>query len=134
MTTELANDLAPELQLPVLASLASRGHQELRQGIDEVGTALEQRLPGRVQVDRRGWFRHRHVEAVRVTLDNTVYALSLESDRVRATTAALHGSMMRRRHECSTAEWVGRLLGHLEAAIDRSNSDQVALRRLASLR
>lgn len=132
MTGELELDLAPELRIPVLASLARRGSADLAILVDHVAATLERSLPHAVRVERRGWFRRRRVEHVTVVIDDVQYDLHHADGHVRASTRSVRNGMLRRTRQHSCDEWVHKLVDHLAATVRRADEDRRALTQLAT--
>jgi hypothetical protein len=125
-------DPVPEFDLAA-AGLRTDGN-DLRVSLEVLAAKLEESLPGRTHVDRRGGGLLRrgepHVRGVRVELGGTRYQLAVAGDRVDCFREREVGGISIKRESLDPEAWVAALAGDLRSEAERSADAQAALARL----
>lgn len=109
---------------------------ELRVSIEVLAVKLEESLPGRTRVERRGGGLlsrgERRVRRLRVDLGGTCYQLAVDGDRVQGFREREVGGISIKREPLDPGSWVAALAGELRAEAERSAEAREALARLLS--
>ncbi|HEV3321281.1 MAG TPA: hypothetical protein VG147_03715 [Solirubrobacteraceae bacterium] len=107
---------------------------DLRISVEVLASKLEESLPGRIHVERRGGGLlgrgEKHVRLVRVELGGNCYQLNVEGDRVEGCRERQVGGISIKREPLPPDEWVAALTADLRAEAERSAEARTALERL----
>ncbi len=107
---------------------------DLRISVEVLASKLEETLPGRAHVERRGGGLlgrgEKHVRLVRVELGGNRYQLTVESDRVEGFRERQVGGISIKREPLDPEAWVAALTADLRAEAERSAEARTALQRL----
>jgi hypothetical protein len=92
---------------------------DLRISIEVLASKLEESLPGRIHVERRGGGLlgrgEKHVRLVRVELGGNCYQLTVEGDRVEGFRERQVGGISIKREALDPSTWVTALTSDLQA-------------------
>ena len=118
-----------------LAAAGLRGDgEELHRSIEVLARKLEQALPGRARVERRGGGLlgrgQRRVRQVLVELGTNRYELAVDRDRVEGFRERQVGGIAIKREPLDAAQWIAALTADLRAEAERSEQARTALERL----
>ncbi len=118
-----------------LAAAGLRGDgAELARSVEVLASKLEQALPGRASVERRGGGLlgrgAKRVRTVRVELGSNCYQLAVDGDRVEGFRERNVGGIAIKREPLSTDEWLAALTADLRAQAQDSAQARAALERL----
>jgi hypothetical protein len=109
---------------------------ELSMSVEVLAAKLEQALPGRASVERRGagllGRREKRVQSVRVDLGSSCYQLIVEGERLEGFRERQVGGIAIKRESMSAAEWMAALTETLRAEAESSADARAALQRLLS--
>jgi hypothetical protein len=107
---------------------------DLRISIEVLAEKLEQSLPGRARVERRGGGLlgrgPKRVREVRVELGGSCYQLAVVGDRVEGFREHQVGGISIKREPLGPDEWVAALTADLRTEAERSAEARAALARL----
>jgi hypothetical protein len=107
---------------------------DLRISLEVLAGKLEQALPSRTRVERRGGGLlgrgEKRVRAVRVELGGSCYQLTVDGDRVEGLRERQVGGISIKREPLQPDAWVAALTADLEAEAERSADARAALERL----
>ncbi|MGH2852731.1 MAG: hypothetical protein ACRDLF_00870 [Solirubrobacteraceae bacterium] len=107
---------------------------DLRISIEVLAEKLEQSLPGRARVERRGGGLlgrgPKRVRKVRVELGGNCYQLAVAGDRVEGFREHQVGGISIKREPLDPGEWVAALTADLRTEAERSAEARAALERL----
>jgi hypothetical protein len=107
---------------------------DLRISVEVLASKLEESLPGRIHVERRGGGLlgrgEKHVRLVRVELGGNCYQLTVADDRVEGFRERQVGGISIKRESLAPDEWVAALTADLRAEAERSAEARAALERL----
>lgn len=107
---------------------------DLRISIEVLASKLEQSLPGRAHVERRGGGLlgrgPKRVRQVRIELGGNGYQLTVADDRVEGFRERQVGGISIKRESLAPDEWVAALTADLRAEAERSAEARAALERL----
>jgi hypothetical protein len=128
--------MAPEQDFDLSAAGLRADGDDVRMSLEVLAGKLEQSLPGRAQVERRGGGLlgrgARHVRLVKVELGEMRYQLILEGDRVEGFRERQVGGIAIKRESLDPREWVSALTSDLRVEAERSAEAREALTRLLS--
>jgi hypothetical protein len=118
-----------------LAAAGLRGDgAELATSVEVLATKLEQALPGRARVQRRGGGLlgrgARRVREVRVQLGVNCYQLAVDGERVEGFRERQVGGIAIKREPLRADEWIAALTEDLRTEADSSAQARAALERL----
>jgi hypothetical protein len=109
---------------------------ELSMSVEVLAAKLEQALPGRAHVERRGGGLlgrgNRRVRSVRVELGSSCYQLVVQGERLEGFRERQVGGIAIKRESMPAAEWMAALTDTLRAEADSSAEARSALERLLS--
>jgi hypothetical protein len=107
---------------------------DLRISVEVLASKLEESLPGRARVERRGGGLlgrgPKRVRQVRVELGGNGYQLTVADDRVEGFRERQVGGISIKRESLAPDEWVAALTADLRAEAERSAEARAALERL----
>ncbi len=107
---------------------------DLRISVEVLASKLEESLPGRARVERRGGGLlgrgPKRVREVRVELGGNDYQLTVADDRVEGSRERQVGGISIKRETLTPDEWVAALTADLRAEAERSAEARAALQRL----
>jgi hypothetical protein len=107
---------------------------DLRISVEVLASKLEESLPGRIHVERRGGGLlgrgEKHVRLVRIELGGNCYQLTVEGDRVEGFRERQVGGISIKREPLDPGAWVTALTSELQAEAERSTEARTALERL----
>jgi hypothetical protein len=107
---------------------------DLRISVEVLASKLEETLPGRVHVERRGGGLlgrgEKHVRLVRVELGGNRYQLTIASESVEGFRERQVGGISIKREPLAPDEWVAALTADLRTESERSAEARAALQRL----
>jgi hypothetical protein len=107
---------------------------DLRISVEVLASKLEESLPGRIHVERRGGGLlgrgEKHVRLVRIELSGNCYQLTVEGDRVEGFRERQVGGISIKREALDPGAWVTALTNELQAEAERSTEARAALERL----
>lgn len=107
---------------------------DLRISIEVLAEKLEQSLPGRARVERRGGGLlgrgPKRVKEVRVELGGACYQLTVDGDRVEGLRERQVGGIAIKREPLDPDAWVAALTADLQAEAERSADARAALERM----
>jgi hypothetical protein len=107
---------------------------DLRISVEVLASKLEETLPGRARVERRGGGllgrRPKRVRAVRVELGGNDYRLTVTGERVEGFRERQVGGISIKREQLAPDEWVAALAADLRTEAERSAQARTALQRL----
>jgi hypothetical protein len=110
--------------------------EDLRVSLEVLAGKLEQSLPGRAQVQRRGGGLlgrgEKRVRLLRVELGEMCYQLAFEGDRVEGFRERQVGGISIKREPLEPQAWVNALAADLRTEAQRSADARQALERLLS--
>ncbi len=122
----------PDFDLDAAALRSDGG--ELTLSIEVLAGKLEQALPSRTKVLRRGGGvlgrGPKRVCALTVLLDTTTYSLEVEGDRLQGSRQKQVGGIAIKRERLDPATWIGEFTEALRAEAKRSSEAQAALSEL----
>jgi hypothetical protein len=118
-----------------LAAAGLRGDgSELSTSVEVLASKLEQALPGRASVERRGSGMlgrgPKHVRSVQVELGGCSYRLDYEGGRLQGYRERQSGGIAIKRETLEPDLWVQALTGDLREEAQRSAEARAALERL----
>lgn len=118
-----------------LAAAGLRGEgADLAMSFEVLAAKLEDALPGRARVERRGGGLlgrgERHARAVQVELGGCRYRLQLDGARLQGSRERRSGGITIGREELAPADWVAALTDALREEAQRDGEARVALERL----
>jgi hypothetical protein len=118
-----------------LAAAGLRGDgAELSVSVEVLASKLEQALPGRARVERRGGGLlgrgAKHVRQVRVELGSNHYELTVDGGRVEGYRERQVGGIAIKREPLRADEWIAALTADLRSEADSSAQARTALERL----
>jgi hypothetical protein len=106
---------------------------DLRISVEVLASKLEESLPGRAQIERRGGGLlgrgPKRVRQVRVELGGNGYQLTVADDRVEGFRERQVGGISIKRESLAPDEWVAALTADLRAEAERSAEARAALER-----
>ena len=107
---------------------------DLRISVEVLASKLEESLPGRARVERRGGGLlgrgPKRVREVRIELGGNDYRLAVSEDRVEGFRERQVGGISIKRETLTPEEWVSALTADLRAEAERSAEARAALGRL----
>jgi hypothetical protein len=107
---------------------------DLRISVEVLASKLEESLPGRARVERRGGGLlgrgPKRVREVRIELGGNDYRLAVAEDRVEGFRERQVGGISIKRETLTPDEWVAALTADLRAEAERSAEARAALERL----
>ena len=107
---------------------------DLRISVEVLASKLEESLPGRARVERRGGGLlgrgPKRVREVRVELGGNGYQLTVADDRVEGFRERQVGGISIKRETLTPDEWVAALTADLRVEAERSAEARAALQRL----
>jgi hypothetical protein len=106
---------------------------DLRISLEVLASKLEESLPGRARVERRGGLLGRgpkRVREVRIELSGNDYRLTVTDDRVEGFRERQVGGISIKRETLDPGAWVSALTADLQAEAERSAEARAALERL----
>jgi hypothetical protein len=107
---------------------------DLRISVEVLASKLEESLPGRAHVERRGGGLlgrgPKRVRMVRIELGGNGYQLTVAGDRVEGFRERQVGGISIKREPLAPDEWVAALTADLRAEAERSAEARAALERL----
>jgi hypothetical protein len=107
---------------------------DLRISVEVLASKLEESLPGRARVERRGGGLlgrgPKRVREVRIELGGNGYQLTVADDRVEGFRERQVGGISIKRETLTPDEWVAALTADLRAEAARSADARAALERL----
>jgi hypothetical protein len=107
---------------------------DLRISVEVLASKLEESLPGRARVERRGGGLlgrgPKRVRTVRVELAGNDYQLTVSEERVEGFRERQVGGISIKREQLAPDEWVAALASDLRAEAERSAQARTALQRL----
>jgi hypothetical protein len=120
-----------------LAAAGLRGDgTDLAMSVEVLAGKLEQALPGRARVERRGGGLlgrgEKRVRRVQVELGSCVYELALDGGRVEGFRERQVGGIAIKREPLDPEGWLAALTADLRAEAERSAQARAALERLLS--
>lgn len=111
-----------------------RDGAELTSSLEVLASKLEQALPGRATVQRRGdgllGRGPKRVRDVRVELGDCCYRLEVEDGRVAGSRERQSGGIAIKRETLDPGAWVSALTDDLREEAERSDEARAALERL----
>jgi hypothetical protein len=118
-----------------LAAAGLRGDgAELATAVEVLASKLEQALPGRATVERRGagllGRGSKHVRSIQVVVGSCSYRLDYEDGRLEGFRERQSGGIAIRRETLDPDAWVQALTGDLHVEAERSAEARTALERL----
>jgi hypothetical protein len=118
-----------------LAAAGLRGDgAELLRSVEVLATKLEQALPGRARVERRGGGLlgrgAKRVSQVLVELGANRYQLAVEHGRVEGFRERQVGGIAIKREPLDAAQWIAAVTADLRSEAERSEQARAALDRL----
>ncbi len=129
--------MASEQDFDLFAAGLRANGGDLRISLEVLATKLEQALPGRTRVQRRGsrllGRGEKRVRELRVDLggaDGIRYQLAIDGDRVAGFRERQVGGISIKREPLDPQEWVTALTSELRAEAERSSEARDALARL----
>ncbi|HUN77344.1 MAG TPA: hypothetical protein VMU32_00320 [Solirubrobacteraceae bacterium] len=127
--------MPPEDQDFDLAAAGLRADgEDVRVSLEVLASKLEESLPGRARVERRGGGLlgrgEKHVREVRVELGEMRYQLTIEGERVAGFRERQVGGIAIKREPLDAQAWVSALADDLRAEAQRSAQAREALGRL----
>jgi hypothetical protein len=126
--------MPPEQDFDLAAAGLRADGEDLRVSLEVLASKLEQSLPGRAQVQRRGGGLlgrgPKHVRLVKVELGEMRYQLTLAGDRVEGFRERQVGGIAIKRETLDPQEWVTALAADLRSEAERSAEARAALARL----
>jgi hypothetical protein len=132
---EYASRVPPEDQDFDLAAAGLRADgEDVRVSLEVLASKLEQSLPGRARVERKGGGLlgrgEKHVREVKVELGEMRYQLTIDGERVAAFREKQVGGIAIKREPLDAQAWVSALAEDLRAESQRSAEARDALARL----
>jgi hypothetical protein len=122
----------PDVDLSAAGLRADGG--EVRVSVEALAAKLEQSLPGRTRVQRRGagLLRRdaRHVRSLEVDIGQDCFHLQVDRDRVQCSRERRVGGISIKRESLEPEAWVTALAGELRAEAERSGEAREALAKL----
>ncbi len=110
------------------------GGAELASALEVLAAKLEQALPGRARVERRGGGLlgrgHKRVRELTVELGPNRYQLEVDGERVEGYREKQVGGISIKREPLDPSEWLAALTADLRAEAERSERARAALDRL----
>jgi hypothetical protein len=107
---------------------------DLRISVEVLASKLEESLPGRARVERRGGGLlgrgPKRVREVRIELGGNGYKLTVADDRVEGFRERQVGGISIKRESLTPDQWVAALTADLRAEAERSAEARAALERL----
>jgi hypothetical protein len=107
---------------------------DLRISVEVLASKLEESLPGRARVERRGGGLlgrgPKRVREVRIELGGNDYRLAVSEERVEGFRERQVGGISIKRETLPPDEWVAALTADLRAEAERSAEARTALERL----
>jgi hypothetical protein len=107
---------------------------DLRISVEVLAEKLEQSLPGRAHVERRGGGLlgrgEKHVRLIRIELGGNCYQLTVEGNRVEGFRECQVGGISIKREALDPSAWVTALTSELQTEAERSAEARAALERL----
>jgi hypothetical protein len=107
---------------------------DLRISVEVLASKLEESLPGRARVERRGGGLlgrgPKRVREVRIELGGNDYRLAVSEERVEGFRERQVGGISIKRETLTPEEWVSALTADLRAEAERSAEARAALERL----
>ena len=107
---------------------------DLRISVEVLASKLEESLPGRISVERRGGGLlgrgEKHVRLVRVELGGNCTSWTVEGNRVEGFREHQVGGISIKRETLTPDEWVAALTADLRAEAERSAEARAVLQRL----
>lgn len=118
-----------------LAASGLRGDgAELSSSVEILAAKLEQALPGRARVERRGGGLlgrgHKRVREVLVELGSNRYQLAVDGERVEGFRERQVGGISIKREPLDPSQWLAALTADLRVEAERSEQARAALERL----
>jgi hypothetical protein len=118
-----------------LAAAGLRGDgSDLAISVEVLADKLEQALPGRTRVERRGagllGRGEKHVRRVQVELGSCNYELAVEAERIEGFRERRVGGIAIKREPLDANEWISALTEDLRSEAERSAQARAALDRL----
>jgi hypothetical protein len=106
---------------------------ELASSLEVLAGKLEQALPGRARVQRRGGLLGRgpkSVREIRVGIGACEYQLTVDGGRMECSRERQVGGISIKREPLDSQDWIAALTGDLRAEAERSAEARTALERL----
>lgn len=123
-----------ELDFDLSAAGLRADGSELRVSLEVLASKLEESLPGRTRVERRGGGLlnrgDRHVRRLQVDLGGTCYELAVEGNRVEGFRERKVGGISIKHEPLEPEAWVAALASQLRTEAERSADAREALARL----
>lgn len=121
-------------EFDVLASSLRADAQDTRAFVDVLATKLEEAIPGRVEVERKGGLlaRRKQVGLLRLALDEHVYELAVQRGGVDCRRRRVVGGITLKSETLDLDAWIASVSADLADLADRSERDRLALERLLS--
>lgn len=120
---------SPDFDLDAATLRADGG--DLSLSIEALASKLEQALPGRTEVRRRGGGLlgrgAKRVSALQVELGSVSYTLQVQGERVESSRQKVLGGIAIKRESLDPGDWVRELTETLRAEAERSAEAQKAL-------
>jgi hypothetical protein len=101
--------------------------------IEVLASKLEDALPGRTRVERRGrglFGRERHVRDLSVQLGTCCYRLTVVGDRLEGSRERTVGGISIKRESLEPSAWIAALQADLRDEAERSTEARLALEKL----
>jgi hypothetical protein len=126
--------VAPELDFDLAAAGLRADGEDLRVSLEVLASKLEQALPGRAHVERRGegllGRGPKHVRLLRVQLGGMRYQLAVDGEHVAGFREREVGGISIKRESLDPQAWVSALTEDLRVEAKRSAQAREALARL----
>jgi hypothetical protein len=134
MRAQYASPMPTEQDFDLSAAGLRADGTDLRISLEVLAGKLEQTLPGRARVERRGGGLlgrgEKRVRSVRVELGGNCYQLTVNGDRVESFCERRVGGISIKREPLDPDAWVAALTADLQAEAERSAEARAALERL----
>ncbi len=126
--------MSPEDSFDLAAAGLRGGGAELSVSVEALAAKLEQALPGRARVERRGsgllGRGQKRVREVLVELGPNRYQLAVDGERVEGFRERKVGGISIKREPLDPSRWLAALTDDLRAEAERSEQSRAALDRL----
>lgn len=126
--------MPPELDFDLAAAGLRADGEDVRISLEVLASKLEESLPGRATVERRGQGLlgrgQKHVCLIRVQLGELRYQLEIDGERVQGFREREVGGIAIKRESLDPQGWVGALAEDLRTEAQRSADARDALARL----
>jgi hypothetical protein len=120
----------------MLAASLRADMSDLNTFVEVLAGKVEDALPGRVTIERRGgglFSREKKVHRIEINLDNNRYALLADRGRIQARRSNAVRGIVLKTEELSLDSWIDLLSRDLAAEAEQSESARVALERLLGI-